>query len=342
MLELNESLEERNEQVSQLENALVELQDEIAAVAAENERLVAAQQQSTEQLTDDIHSRHAEQLAAAEQRAAGLQAELTDVRERLSAAEEDSFLLGERLEKTTQDWERRLKYVEDDRDLFKTLYSEASSHAARLATENAALEARATLAEGQVRDGLAMVRGTFEERVRTLQEEAERWRAQYALLSTRDARTDDDVRRRAALEPGVREENARLRAEAEEVRADMEKMAGIIAQMTAQRTGLDGSGDGDVDADADADVADAHGAADEGGDVGDSVPWHGKAYGSVAGGFSGSPSRAFQPSESVEEPEGRVVFVCQAVEDARVCSEQFDTPQVCEHTSLAPSVADRV
>ncbi|KAH9857981.1 hypothetical protein C2E23DRAFT_718932 [Lenzites betulinus] len=332
VLELNESLEERNEQVSQLETALVELQDEITAVAAENERLAAAQQQSTEQSTDDMHSRHTEQLAAAEQRAAGLQAELTDVRERLSAAEQDSFSLGERLEKITQDWERRLKYVEDDRDLFKTLYSEASSHAARLATENAALEARATLAEGQVRDGLAMVRGTFEERVRTLQEEAERWRAQYALLSTRDARTDDDVRRRAALEPGVREENARLRAEAEEVRADMEKMAGIIAQMTGQRTGSDGSGDGDVDVDAG--VADAHGAADEGGDAGeeDSFPWHGKAYGSVAGGFSGSPPRAFQSSESVEESEGRVVFVCQAVEDARVCSEQFDTPQeVIQH-----------
>ncbi|KAI8990471.1 hypothetical protein BD414DRAFT_380815, partial [Trametes punicea] len=140
-----------------------------------------------------------------------------------------------RLEATTQEWERRYKYLEGDRDLFKDLYSEASTHAARLATENAALEQRATIAEGQARDGLALIRGTFEEQVRKLREEAEKWRGLAKVFMAKDERTDDEVRRRAALEPGLREENERLKQEAEVVRADMEKMAAIVEQMTAQR-----------------------------------------------------------------------------------------------------------
>lgn len=312
--ELRESLEERNEQVSQLESSLVELQEELATAVADSERLAAAAQETA---TDADH-KHAEQILAAQQQVTTLKQELTDVRARLLKAEEESTVLTSRLATTTQEWERRFKYAEDDRDMFKNLYSEASGHATRLAAENAALEARATLAEGQVRDGLAMIRGTFEGQAQTLRAEAEKWRALCSVLTAKDERTDDDVRRRAAVEPRLREENARLKEDAEIVRADMEKMAGIIAQMTEQRERSE------EDAHADADVEmDEDGEAD----AEDSSPWHGKAFRVLNGCRSFSPRvspRASLESGEIEE----VLYACRHVQDGRMCNEPFSAPEV--------------
>ncbi|KAL1951487.1 hypothetical protein VTO73DRAFT_636 [Trametes versicolor] len=320
--ELRESLEERNEQVSQLESSLVELQEELATAVADSERLAAAAQETA---TDADH-KHAEQILAAQQQVTTLKQELTDVRARLLKAEEESTVLTSRLATTTQEWERRFKYAEDDRDMFKNLYSEASGHATRLAAENAALEARATLAEGQVRDGLAMIRGTFEGQAQTLRAEAEKWRALCSVLTAKDERTDDDVRRRAAVEPRLREENARLKEDAEIVRADMEKMAGIIAQMTEQRERSE------EDAHADADVEmDEDGEAD----AEDSSPWHGKAFRVLNGCRSFSPRvspRASLESGEIEE----VLYACRHVQDGRMCNEPFTTPEdVAEHARKA-------
>ncbi|KAI0778388.1 hypothetical protein BD413DRAFT_508860 [Trametes elegans] len=309
--ELNESLEERNEQVSQLEGALVELQSELAETIAENERLLAAaQEQSAAQ--DD----HLAQLGAAQERATTLEEELTGVRGQLSKAEEEATALTARLEGATQEWERRLKYAESDRDLFKDLYSEASTHASRLAKENAELEERARLAEGQVQDGLAMIRGTFEQQARRLREEAERWQAQYKLLRTRDERTDDEVRARAALEPQLRAENERLRGEAEILRGDMEKMASIIAQMSDERARTGGG----EDADADADV--------EGGVSPPSAQAGANESSSYERGLAGSPRG---PTES-QGAEDELVYLCQHVAGAWLCNETFASAEaVVEH-----------
>ncbi|KAI0361400.1 hypothetical protein OH77DRAFT_1417658 [Trametes cingulata] len=306
--ELKAALEEREEQVSQLEAGLAELQTEIAEVAAENERLAAAAEQQA--ATD---AKYADQLAAAQQRTTILEEELADVRVRLGRAEAESADLAARIEALKQDSERRLKYTEDDRDLFKTLYSEASTHAARLAKENEQLEERATLAEGQARDGLAMVRGTFEEQVRQLRSEVEKWQARYLVVATRDARTDDEVRRRASLEPGLREENERLRREAEVVRADMEKMAGIIAQMTAERARED------ADADFEAQRA----------------PWRKVSVSNVEDSSSSESSNASSSSEELEgslDPDDEMVYVCQYVDGSVMCNNTYATPRdVIEH-----------
>ncbi|KAJ8468385.1 hypothetical protein ONZ51_g9676 [Trametes cubensis] len=218
--DLRTSLEERDEQISQLEGALVELQTEIAELSAKNEALEAAQRPTSDA------------------RVATLEQELAQVRKELLTAQDESAALSARLETTTREWEQRYKYLEGDRDLFKNLYSEASTHAARLGKENLALEERATLAEGQTRDGLAMIRGTFEAQVRKLREEVAKWQGLCKVLQTKDERTNDELRRRAALEPGLRAENERLKQEAEIVREDMERMAQIIARMTGQQDAL--------------------------------------------------------------------------------------------------------
>ncbi|KAI9069409.1 hypothetical protein FKP32DRAFT_1617237 [Trametes sanguinea] len=341
--ELRESLEERNEQVAQLESALVELQDEIATVAEENEKLTEAQQQYADE--------HAEQLDAAHQRAASLQSELADVKAQLSKAEEESAALSARLESTIQDWERRYKDLESDRDLFKNLYSEASTHASRLAAENATLEERARVAEGQTKDGLALVRGTFEAQVRKLREEAEKWRAQCELLMAKDRATDDEVRRRAALEQELRAENEerlrvenelrlqvgneqrlreeseerlraeyarRLHAETDDWRRQVQKMEGLFAQMEDERLRDETSnGHQDQDADGDVDMQSTPPPAKVNGVV-PKTTWPGIA----------SPSESPHMSDEYE----RILYVCQHVHGAEMCNSTFASPQaVIEH-----------
>ncbi|OSD00038.1 hypothetical protein PYCCODRAFT_1414948 [Trametes coccinea BRFM310] len=133
-----------------------------------------------------------------------------------------------------EDLQRRKAEAEKDRDLFRDLYGKASAHASEVSAENNALLERAELAEGQVRDGLAMVRATFEARVRRAEEDAARWKAQYRLLCERDARTDDEVRRRAALEPELAAENARLREQLENLEEDYRRLEGLLEGLTKE------------------------------------------------------------------------------------------------------------
>ncbi|KAI0673340.1 hypothetical protein C8Q78DRAFT_1076361 [Trametes maxima] len=293
---LNETLEERNEQVSQLECALVELQTEVAEMAAENEKLTAAQELAS---AND----HAGKLSTAQQRVAALEQELASAHGQLSEAQQEATTLTARLESTAQDWERRFKYAESDRDLFKNLYSEASTHAARLAQENAELEERAKLAESQVRDGLAMVRGTFEGQVQKLREEVAKWQGLCKVLQEKDERTDDEVRRRAALEPELREENERLLREAEIVRSDMEKMAGIIALMSERRGKSEDAMDEDYQ------------------DEGDALAKGGM---NDQSGLDGVPSL---PGFLTEDTDDTEKYGCQQVCDAMMCRYMFSTVQ---------------
>ncbi|KAI0652056.1 hypothetical protein C8Q79DRAFT_1005287 [Trametes meyenii] len=293
---LNESLEERDEQVSQLESALVELQTEVAEMAAENEKLAAAQELAS---ADD----HAGKLAVAQQKVAALEQELASARGQLSEVRQEATTLAVRLEATEKDWERRFKYAESDRDLFKNLYSEASTHAARLAKENAELEERAARAESQVRDGLAMVRGTFEAQAAKLRGEVEKWQGLCKVLQEKDKRTDDEVRRRAALEPQLREENERLLREAEIVRSDMEKMADIITLMREQRWRSD---DAMNEGYQDEDDAPAQGDMDEE-DAPDSTPPY--------------------PGFLDEDTDDTEKYGCQHVYDATMCHYMFSTVQ---------------
>ncbi|KAI0324110.1 hypothetical protein GY45DRAFT_1331896 [Cubamyces sp. BRFM 1775] len=150
-----------------------------------------------------------------------------------SAAEWETKLA--QLRKENEELQRRKAEAEKDRDLFRDLYSKASAHASEVSKENNELLERAELAEGQARDGLAMIKATYEGRVRRAEEEAKRWKAQYQLLTSRDTRMDDDIRKRAALEPELRAEIARLQDKLDNLEEDYVRMESMLEGLTKEQ-----------------------------------------------------------------------------------------------------------
>lgn len=139
------------------------------------------------------------------------------------------------LRATNEELQRRRVEAEKDRDLFRDLYGKASAHASSVSAENNELAERAALAEGQARDGVAMLKATYEERIRLLEQEVLRWKGQCHVLTDRDGRMDDEIRRRAALEPELRAENERLREQIEALEEDYSRMEGLLEGMTRQQ-----------------------------------------------------------------------------------------------------------
>ena len=131
--------------------------------------------------------------------------------------------------------QKRRAETEKDRDLFRDLYSKASLHASEVSKENNELTERASLAETQARDGLAMIKATYEERIRLLEQEVERWKGQVHVLTERDKRMDDELRRRAALEPELRTENIRLKEQLDSLEEDYRRMEGTLEGRSRQQ-----------------------------------------------------------------------------------------------------------
>ena len=283
--ELTGLLEDRNEQVSQLEDALVDLQMQLETVQSESE--------SRENENDAV-------AAALHAHAASLEQELASSQARLAASE-----------KTLADTARRLASAEDDRDLFRKLYDEASAHAQRLARENGELEERVTRAETQRDEGVKGVRAVFEARVRAAQEVAARWKGAHDVLVERNARTDDEVRRRAALEPELQEEVRRLRGELAFAREEMLRMTrvGVSAPVALQ----------------------VMSAEDDDGDDGEYVPNECGSSGSSSS--SDSSSESVSPADEPDHPDSdgedtKDVYLCQFTSEGVMCNEGFPTAQV--------------
>ncbi|KAA1472757.1 hypothetical protein DENSPDRAFT_200957 [Dentipellis sp. KUC8613] len=110
--------------------------------------------------------------------------------------------------------ESATKSAISDRDFFMAQYTTASSFATEMRAENERLVARATLAESQVKNGIALVRATFETRVKKLESEVSKRDAMMKLLQERARRTDDNLRLHAAMAPELSRENELLRDEA--------------------------------------------------------------------------------------------------------------------------------
>ena len=141
------------------------------------------------------------------------------------------------LRATNEELQRRRLEAEKDRDLFRELYGKASAHASSVSAENNTLAERAALAEGQARDGVAMLRATYEERIRLLEQDVLRWKGQCHVLTDRDGRMDDDIRRRAALEPELRAENERLKEQVEALEEDYNRVEGMLEGLMRQQVG---------------------------------------------------------------------------------------------------------
>jgi hypothetical protein len=92
--------------------------------------------------------------------------------------------------------------AEQQRDLFQEYYRKASLFAEETGSTNKDLQRRVTIAEEQTKEGVALIKATFELRETALKSEARDWRNQATFLREQAIRTnDDDLRRRAAEHP---------------------------------------------------------------------------------------------------------------------------------------------
>ena len=115
---------------------------------------------------------------------------------------------------------------------FRDLYNKASAHASEVTKENNSLSERVSIAEGQVKDGLAMVRSTYTAHVRALEDELVRVRGLNEVLTARDVKMQgDELRKRAGEEADLRTENQRLRAQLAELRLDYHRMERLVEQL---------------------------------------------------------------------------------------------------------------
>jgi hypothetical protein len=110
-----------------------------------------------------------------------------------------------------------------DVEFFREQYQKASAFASSTRSENEELLARATLAESQTVNGIAMIRATFEARVDRLDAEVRKYKTLSEMLTERARRTDDDVRYRAAIAPELEREYQRLLRQLEEREAELDE-----------------------------------------------------------------------------------------------------------------------
>lgn len=103
-------------------------------------------------------------------------------------------------------------------ELFRELYGKASSFADEKKQENEELLERTKRAEGQATIGVDFVRKQYAVQERKLKEELEQQQILVRILTLKDRRTDDEVRRRAALEPELRNKIDELEEEIVELK----------------------------------------------------------------------------------------------------------------------------
>ncbi|KAF8266235.1 hypothetical protein EI94DRAFT_1733639 [Lactarius quietus] len=110
-----------------------------------------------------------------------------------------------------------------DVEFFRAQYQKASAFTNITRSENEELLARATLAESQAVNGIAMIRATFEARVGKLESEARKYKALSEMLTERARRTDDDVRYRAAIAPELERQYHRLQRQLDEREGELDE-----------------------------------------------------------------------------------------------------------------------
>ncbi|OAX42766.1 hypothetical protein K503DRAFT_293540 [Rhizopogon vinicolor AM-OR11-026] len=128
----------------------------------------------------------------------------------------------ERLNSSLDVMARSKALAEKDRDFFRDQYSQASGFVSITRAENVELEQKAAIAEGQARDGVALIKSMFESQIKTLKEDVDQWRGVAALLQEKDRRTDDLIRRRAAEQPELAERCRQLEDQVDSLVTELE------------------------------------------------------------------------------------------------------------------------
>ncbi|EMD41928.1 hypothetical protein CERSUDRAFT_110486, partial [Gelatoporia subvermispora B] len=237
--DIDSQSQQYNSHIQALTDALNEKAQEILQKAEETDELRRRNAALTEDIstTTLLHETRNKALADATTRNSQLEAELAELRQALAREKTQAEVAQQEQRKAIEDVERRKADAESDRDLFRDLYGKASAHASEIGARNAQLEREMSVASTQITDGLTMVKKMYETRVQRLQGELERWKGLCKVLQDKDERTNDEIRRQAADEPKLREENAALRdavADLQErvgsLQATIEELAGIVSE----------------------------------------------------------------------------------------------------------------
>jgi hypothetical protein len=130
---------------------------------------------------------------------------------------------------------KRQASAEHDRELFRDLYNRASSHASEVSKENEELLERVAIAEGQAKDGVAMIKSTYEGRLSQLERTIKELKVHNAILAARDIH-GDAMRREAAQAQELRVENQKLRAELAALRMDYHRVLSMLGQHSEEES----------------------------------------------------------------------------------------------------------
>lgn len=130
---------------------------------------------------------------------------------------------------------RSKSLAEKDRDFFRDQYTQASCFVSATRAENVELEQKAKIAEGQARDGVALIKHMFENQIKALKEDVDRWRGVSALLQEKDRRTDDLIRRRAAEHPELAERCRELECQVDSLRANLIELGRAHQKSSVER-----------------------------------------------------------------------------------------------------------
>ncbi|KAL0069357.1 hypothetical protein AAF712_003722 [Marasmius tenuissimus] len=196
-----EDLQTALAEISRLEELISAERSQTAALLREREDNLTARSERIAALEKEMATERAENVA----RIATLEEALAARAAPPEAPQVDATAI-EELKATVQKAAADKKSLEKDRDFFREEWSKASGHVTLVSAENAELKQRAQIAETRATDGLAMVRATFEARVKFLEGNAKEAQRLANFVMEKDQRTNDVIRSRAAQYPELKRE----------------------------------------------------------------------------------------------------------------------------------------
>ncbi|CCM03115.1 uncharacterized protein FIBRA_05236 [Fibroporia radiculosa] len=210
MKELTLALEDKSLQIAKLEHEKSDVELRVAELEAENKKLSEAHQLSAAQLDAAIEETREVRVQ--------FEQEVSTLRRKHASYIFEMETKVDTLKTSVDKLRHAQESAEKERELFREFYRKASAHASEVGTEKAELERQHNVTTGQLKEGLPMLKSMYEDRLKKLQEELDKWKAQCKVLTDKDERTNDDVRRKAALEAVLRDENESLKLELEQLR----------------------------------------------------------------------------------------------------------------------------
>lgn len=204
------------------------------------EQLLAEEQAKNKTLTEEYASIEKAMVAAQlHEQDPKLGRELEEARETLGAEREErtaerSKLQGalDAMASAVAEESTKKKAAEERATLFETHYHQATAFVTSVRQDNAELEKRVQIAEGQAQTGVAGAKAFFEKRTKDLEEDLALWKNTAKFVLKKDSLTDDEIRRRAAEAPELEGRCVRLEEKLETLYDKISELEEDIATKT--------------------------------------------------------------------------------------------------------------